>query len=62
MLQALHYMARFKRFTDLNLFKYVFNVIQNWNMDALQFYSMVLFFLLAVMGEGDESSQLRMAN
>ena len=62
MLQALHYMARFKRFTDLNLFKYVFNVIQNWNMDALQFYSMVLFFLLAVMGEGDESSRLRMAN
>ena len=44
MLQALHYMAQFKRFTDLNLFKYVFNVIQNWNMDALQFYSMVLFF------------------
>ena len=51
MLQTLHYMAQFKRFTDLNLFKYVFNVIQNWNMDALQFYSMVLFFLLAVMGE-----------
>ena len=62
MLQTLHYMAQFKRFTDLNLFKYVFNVIQNWNMDALQFYSMVLFFLLAVMGEGDESSRLRMAN
>ena len=62
MLQTLHYMARFKRFTDLNLFKYVFNVIQNWNIDALQFYSMVLFFLLAVMGEGDESSRLRMAN
>ena len=62
MLQTLHYMAQFKRFTDLNLFKYVFNVIQNWNMDALQFYSMVLFFLLAVMGEGNESSRLRMAN
>ena len=62
MLQTLHYMAQFKRFTDLNLFKYVFNVIQNWNMNALQFYSMVLFFLLAVMGEGDESSRLRMAN
>ena len=51
MLQTLHYMAQFKRFTDLNLFKYVFNVIQNWNMDALQFYLMVLFFLLAVMRE-----------
>ena len=27
---------------DLNLFKYVFNVIQNWEMDALQSYSIVL--------------------
>ena len=27
---------------DLNLFKYVFNVIQNWETDALQFYLMVL--------------------
>ena len=57
MSQALHYIAWFKCFTDLNLFKYAFNVIQNWNTDALQFYSMVLTFLLAVMGEGDESSQ-----
>ena len=37
MLQAFHDIARFKRFTDLNLFKYAFNVIQNWNTDALQF-------------------------
>ena len=44
MLQTLHFMAQFKRFTDLNLFKYVSNVIQNWNMDALQFFSMALFF------------------
>ena len=36
---ALRYIARFERFTDLNLFKYAFNVIQNWNTDALQFYS-----------------------
>ena len=35
---------RFERFTDLNLFKYAFYVIQNWNMDAVQFYSMVLIF------------------
>ena len=62
MLQTLRYIARFKCFTDLNLFKYLFNVIQNWNTDALQFYSMMLIFLLAVMGEGDESSRLRMAN
>ena len=38
------------------------NVIQKWAMDALQFYSMVLIFLLAVMVEGYESSWLRMAN
>ena len=31
-------------------------------IDALQFYSMVLIFLSAVMVEGDESSRLRMAN
>ena len=54
--------ARFECFTDLNLFKYAFNVIQNWETDVLQFYLMVLNFLLAVMIEGDESSWLRMAN
>ena len=36
--------ARFEHFTDLNLFKYAFNVIQIWEMDALQFYLMVLIF------------------
>ena len=45
-------------FTDLNLFKYSFNVIQNWETDALQLYLIVLIFIV----EGDESSQLRMAN
>ena len=44
--------------TDLNLFKYLFNVIQNWEMDALQFYLIVLIFRV----EGDESRRLRMAN
>ena len=40
----------------------MFNVIRNWEVDALQFYSMMLdYFLLAVMVEGDESSRLRMA-
>ena len=38
MSQAFHDIARFKRFTDLNLFKYAFNVIQNWEADALPFY------------------------
>ena len=45
-------------FTDLNLFKYSFNVIQNWETDALQFYLIVVIFIV----EGDESSRLRMAN
>ena len=52
----------FHDITDLNLFKYSFNVIQNWETNVLQFYSMGLIFLLAVMVEGGESSQLRMAN
>ena len=61
MSQLFHDIARFKHFTDLNLFKYVVHVIHNWETDALQFYFMVLF-LLSVMVEGDESSRLRMAN
>ena len=44
----------FKYCTDVNLFKYELNVIQNWEVDG--------YFLLAVMVEGCESSQLRMAN
>ena len=44
MSQASHDIAWFKTFTDPNLFKRAFNVIQNWNMDNLQFYSMVLIF------------------
>ena len=57
------YVAQFKCFTDLNLFKYSFNVIQNWETDTLQFYSMVLFFSTQmVMVEGGKSSWLRMAD
>ena len=59
--QNVHDIARFRHFIDLNLFKYVANVICNWETDALQFYFMVLFLLL-VMVKGDESSGLRMAN
>ena len=54
--------AWFKHFTELNLFKYAFNVIQNWETDALQILFDSVYFLLAVMAEGDESSQLRVAN
>ena len=42
MSQVFHDIARFERFTDLNLFKCVVNVIiQTWEMDALQLFSMV---------------------
>ena len=64
MSQAFHNIARFKHFTDVNLFKkiYSFNVIQNWETNALQILFDAAHFLLAVMVEEDESSQLRMAN
>ena len=48
--QAFHVIARFTRFTELNLFKYTFLFIQ-WYL-----------FLLAVIVEGGESSRLRMRN
>ena len=60
MSQAFHDIARFKRFTDLNLFKYAFNVIQNWEADALPFLLDGAYFLLPVMVY--ESSWLRIAN
>ena len=44
MSQAFHDITWFEHFTDLNVFRYAFNVIPNWNMNALQFYSMVLIF------------------
>ena len=62
MSQAFHNIARFERFTDVNLVKYSFNVIQNWEMNALQILFDAAYFLLAVMVEEDESSLLRMAN
>ena len=36
MCQAFHDITRFENFTDLNLFKYSFNVIHNWEMNVLQ--------------------------
>ena len=63
MSQAFHDIAWCERFTDLNLFKYAFSVIQNWEADA--FNTLLLdgaYFFLAVMVEVDESSLLRMAN
>ena len=39
-----HDIAQFESFTDLNLFQNAFNVIQNWETDTVQFYTMVLIF------------------
>ena len=36
--------------------KYAFNVIQNWETDALQMLFNGAYFLLAVMVQGDDSS------
>ena len=44
MSHVFHDIVQFEHFTDLNLFKYVFNVIQNWETDALKFHSMLLIF------------------
>ena len=38
MSQAFHGMARFGCFTDLILFKYAFNVIQNWEGMLYNFF------------------------
>ena len=55
-LEAFHGVGWFERFTDLNLFKYAFNVIQNWETDALQILFNGAYFLVAVMVQGDDSS------
>ena len=44
MSQAFHDIARFERFTELNLFKNALNVIQKWETNSLQFCSTVLNF------------------
>ena len=44
MSQAFHDIARFERFTDLNLLKNALNFIQNWETNSLQFCSTVLNF------------------
>ena len=36
MFQVLHDITEFKRFADLNLFKYAFHGIENWERGALQ--------------------------
>ena len=58
MSQASHDIAGFEHFTVLSLFKYAFNVIQKWETDALQFYSICTCasFLSVVVVEGDEST------
>ena len=58
-LEAFHDVAWFEHFTDLNLFKYAFTVIQNWETDALQILFNGAYFLLAVMVQGDKSSRAK---
>ena len=49
MSQAFQDIAQFERVTDLNLLEYAFNVIQNWETDALQLFLFDdAYFLLAV--------------
>ena len=55
-LEAFHDVTWFEYFTDLNLFKYAFNVTQNWETDALQILFNGAYFLLAVMVQGDKIS------
>ena len=46
MSQVSHNITWFKHFTNLNLFKYVFNVIQDWEMNAkYNFFQWCLFFV-----------------
>ena len=45
MSQAFQDIAHFEHFTDPNLLKYAFNVIQNWNTNSLQFFRWCLFFV-----------------
>ena len=59
MSQAFHDIAWFERFTELNLFKYVFNVIQKWEMGALQVLQGGAYLLFAGMVEGDKSNQAK---
>ena len=42
--EGLNLTYKLEKITDLNLFKYAFNLIQNWQMDALQIHLMVLIF------------------
>ena len=62
MSQVFRNITWFKHFTNLNLFKYVFNVIQDWETNAKYNFFNGAYFLLAVAVEGDKSSWLRMAN
>ena len=45
MSQAFHDVARFERFTDLNLFKYAFNVIQSGKHTLYNYIRWCLFFV-----------------
>ena len=42
--EGLNLTYKLEKITDLNLFKFAFSLIQNWQMDALQIHLMVLIF------------------
>ena len=42
--EGLNLTYKLEKITDLNLFKFAFNLIQNWQMDALQIHLMLLIF------------------
>ena len=65
MSQASHDITQFECFTDLNLFKCAFTIIQNHLLGNRCFtilFDGAYFLLAGFMVEGDESSRLRMAN
>ena len=47
MSQVFHNVARFEHFTDLNLFKYAFNVIQTWESQMELLYNFIRWGLLS---------------
>ena len=42
--EGLNLTYKLEKITDLNLFKFAFNLIQNWQMDALQIHLILLIF------------------
>ena len=61
MSQVFHDIVRFERFRNLNLFKYAFNVIQNWERMLYNFIRCCIFFVSSY-GTIESISRQKMAN